>query len=117
MPSMVFVNNSAPLTLVGSSVPASVDTTLTRPGQPSCHEYSGLVDFDIPMCRLELGELPACLDHDECTEDNGGCDQNQDCVNTVGSHRSLNPHLNEAGMENNPLLDHKNVSCVVWCGV
>ena len=69
------------------------------------------------MCRLELGELPACLDHDECTEDNGGCDQNQDCVNTVGSHRSLNPHLNEAGMENNPLLDQKNVSSVVWCGV
>ena len=32
--SMVFVNNSAPLTLAGSSVPASVVTTLTRQGQP-----------------------------------------------------------------------------------
>ena len=26
------------------------------------------------------------LDHDECKEDNGGCDSKRKCVNTVGSH-------------------------------
>ena len=44
-----------------------------------------IIDCDILTSRLELGELPACLDQDECAEDNGGCEQ--DCVNTVGSHR------------------------------
>ena len=41
---------------------------------------------DIVVSRLELGELPACQDDDECAEDNGGCQD--DCINTLGGHRS-----------------------------
>ena len=98
MLSLVFVSNNVLLTLVGLSVPASVDTTLTRQGRSSCPLL--FIDCDVLMSRLELGELPACLDQDECAEDNGGCEQ--DCVNTVGSHRYLSEEMCRRKI-NNPL--------------
>lgn len=54
------------------------------------------------MCRCKdgfTGNGVACRDVNECLTNNGGCDQNAQCVNTEGSFKV------ESGVANSPHSD------------
>jgi len=83
--------------IVNKCIPDTEDPCHAKYGlcEQQCNTYFGRVictcfaGYDFNKTRYSLGLRPNCMDKNECLEDNGGCQDDQFCVNTLGSHECV----------------------------
>jgi len=111
--------------IVGRCIPDTEDPCSEKFGlcEQQCSTYFGRVictcfsGYYFNKTRLQQGESPTCLDKDECAEDSGGCEVEQDCVNTQGSHMCRDTdhlrNLAEPAYRNRPTAEVQRVAKTV----